>query len=68
MIHFLSLLVTQDIDIIISSIYIWENLSMENLGKVLTVTLLTSEAKAWVIKICPFSKFFSFLFLKIFYF
>lgn len=41
---------TQEIDIIISSIYIWKNLSIENLGKILTVTQLISEAKAWVKK------------------
>lgn len=46
----LIILTTQETDIIISSIYIWENLSMENLGKVLTVTQLISEAKAWVKK------------------
>lgn len=34
---------TQEIDIIISSIYRWENLSMKNLGKILTVAQLINQ-------------------------
>lgn len=39
---------TQDVDMIIFFIYIWDNLNMEKLGKVLTATLPISEAKACV--------------------
>lgn len=38
---------TQEIDIIISSIYIWENLSLKNLSRILTVIQLANQlAKA----------------------
>lgn len=43
----------QEIDIIIFSIYIWENLSTVNLGKVLIVTQLISEDKPLDQKIFP---------------